>query len=77
MAATAHILIATIVWAYLCYAYYKIRPHWKETVAYTLRCRAERQISATREDWREKISEAEDGAEELGCDGFDVGEGWD
>lgn len=56
--------IATIVllvyWAYGCYVYFRIRPHWNETVAYSLRCREEEKMATFEEDGERPGSEMEE-----------------
>ena len=59
MPATAPLLITAIFFAYLTYAYHKLKPHWNETVAYTLRCRAEREMDRTPERWPQEMFPAE------------------
>lgn len=60
-------ILLLIYWVYGCYIYLKIRPHWNETVAYTLRCRAERERLEMEEQMKPKDvmweSEEDDDAE--------------
>lgn len=58
--ATTVIVILLIYWVYGCYVFFKIRPHWNETVEYTRRCRAEQDTMNVQGSGMESKDETEE-----------------